>query len=157
MSNIYKNYDIRMFQLGLMASRAAAVPSATANLFTISGGDILLTSLTGEITTVFDAGATTLKLRFAPTEATATALDLSAATAAQGAAAVGRHYHLPTLVGSALATDDATLSGFAEQITPYLLPPGVISLVVATGQTTGKLKWDLTYIPLDDSSNVQVN
>jgi hypothetical protein len=161
MSNtLYKNFDVRMFRLGLQASRAAAIAAATQNLFTVSGGNILVTSFVGEVTKLFDAAATTLKIHFIPTDGTATALDYCVASAAQNAAPVGRHYHLPTAVGSALQTDDAAKSGYAEQALPLLVPPGVISLVIATGQnavTGGMAKWDMTYIPLDTGVKVTVN
>ncbi len=156
MTNIYKNYDERLLNLGLCVARATSAPALGAtDLFSITGGNILLTGLVGEVTTVLDANASTFKLHFDPDEATATHADLSIATAAQNAAPVGRHYHLPTAAASALQTDDGAKSGYVVQILEMLFPPGDIQLVVGgAGQVTGRVKWDLYYIPLDDGVSV---
>lgn len=156
MTNIYKDFDVRMFRMGLVCARAASAPALGAtDLFSITGGNILVTGFIGEVTTVLDANASTFKMHFDPDEATATHADLSIATGAQNAAPVGRHYHLPASAASALDSDDGALSGFAEHIAYRLFPPGDIQLVVGgAGQVTGRVKWDLYYIPLDVGSTV---
>lgn len=158
MTNIYKNYDERMFRLGLQISKASFIPTTgTHALFTVSGGDILVTSLVGEVTKVFDASVTTLKAHFDPTEATATHADLSIASAGQNAAPVGRHYHLPATAAGAITADGADKSGYVELLEYLLLPPGTLNIVAAVGQTAvtgGTLKWDMTYIPLSDAAAV---
>jgi hypothetical protein len=156
---IYKGYDARLFRLGIQRSRPAAMipQAATGSLFTITGGNILMTSFVGEVTTVMKAVATTLKISFTPSAAGTGAADMCIASADQTGAPVGTHYHLPAAVASALAVDDAALSGYAEVLPYQLMPPGVIALVGTGLNDTGRIKWDMTYIPLDDSAQVAVN
>ena len=81
MTTIIQNSAVRLISEGILVSRATAALPATAaqNIFTVSGGRILLVALVGEVTTIIQAQATTVKVTSTPT--TGSAIDLSTATA----------------------------------------------------------------------------
>jgi len=103
MSTLIKSQDVRTIAGGINVSRAAAnLPqTAAGNLFAVSGGRILLVALVGEVTTIIQAQATTVKLTSTPT--TGSAIDLSAATTDINALEVGGRLTLanPPAAGTA--------------------------------------------------------
>jgi hypothetical protein len=151
MAVLVPNAAIRQGLLGLTVSRAAALLPATAtgNIFTVTGGRILLVSLIGEQVVVAPATANTLKVSTAPT--VGTAVDLCAASAALANAAAGVHYTLPAAAATALVTDVGAPvgGGVIVQAVRWLIPAGAISITTTGTAATGTVKWDLSYIPLD--------
>lgn len=134
---------------GIPVNRAtAALPASTTGaIFTIAGGRVLLLQLLGEVTTVIQAQATTLKAQANPTAAGAS-VDLCA-TGDVNAAAVG------TLLGITGAVATALQIGLAVigMTTPQVIQAGTIDLVtVAT--STGSVKWQMRYLPLDNGVTV---
>lgn len=142
--------------LGTQVNRATAALPATAaqNIFTISGGRILLTSLLGEVTTVIQAQATTVKLTSTPT--TGTAVDLTANTGDINALEVGGFITVTpalTLTPFGLAIQKQLAGATTMSAVRIVIPIG--SLSYTTGATsTGAIKWTMTYIPLDDGASV---
>lgn len=157
MTVFYGNASIREVLLGVSVSRATAVPPTAAqspqNLFTITGGRILLVALIGEVTTVIGGNAQTLKVSSSATAAGSSALDLCIASASIATFAVGTHFTLPAAVASALADDHATLSGMLGTSPKIILPAGNVTLT-SSATNTGSIRWDLIYIPLDVASAV---
>lgn len=153
MATLIKNADVRLLALGNQISRAtAALPASTAgNIFTVSGGRILLVALIGEVTTAIQNQACTLKVSTAPT--VGSAVDLCTAASIINAP-VGVHFSLPSAAGSALTTDLATGGGVQDIMTSaWLVPVG--SLTITTSATnTGSVKWDMAYIPWDNAAQV---
>lgn len=137
--------------LGAKVDRATAVLPATtqAAIFTVAGGRVLVTSLTGEVTTVMGATATTLKVTANPT--TGTDVDLCTATAVTSKEA-GSLISLPAISGGALTVANG---GGGNQLpnSPYVVPIGTIDLVTSATDT-GSVKWSITYIPLDDGATI---
>lgn len=133
---------------GQLASRATAtLPQTTDDvLFTITGGDILLVGLWGEVTTVMGATANNTKVKFNPT-ATGADQDLCAVldTASD---AVGEIYTISGTVGDAMRSD--LLIGNVMLDQPLLLKAGAIELDCAANNT-GSVKWSILYLALDDS------
>jgi hypothetical protein len=132
--------------IGDSVERATAdLPAAGANdeLFTISGGRILLTGILGEVTTVIQTQANSTKLAFNPT-VTGSNVDLCA-TADITADVVGTLY---SITGTA---SDGLLSGLSlagAMAASVILQPGTIELDTSA-TSTGKVKWAVWYIPLD--------
>ena len=153
MTTIIANASVRQISLGINVSRAAAnLPASTAgNIFTVSGGRILVVSLIGEVTTVIQTQACTLKVSTAPT--TGSAVDLCAASASISAAAVGTHFTLPAAAATALVTDLATGGGVIAKQAAWLIPVGSVT-ITTSATNTGQVKWDLTYVPLDIGAQV---
>lgn len=150
MSNLTKGTALRKERFGLKVDRTAAVlPTAQAALFTVAGGRVIVTGLIGEVTTVCDGTATTLKITGNPT--TGTDVDWTSTTAITSKE-VGAFVGLPLTFGGALNVQNA---GGAEV-------PGALSFVAAIGTidvvpsatNTGAFKWTLFYVPLDDAASV---
>lgn len=153
MSNIVLGPQLRQLNVGILIPRATAtLPATTAqNIFTITGGRILLVALVGEVTTIIQAQATTVKVTSTPT--TGSAIDMSAATTDINALEVGGRITLanPPAAATALVKTNAGYTNLPAVNT--VVPIGTISYT--TGATsTGSLKWSLIYIPLDDSAAV---
>lgn len=138
--------------VGFHAVKATATPpaSTTQNLFTITGGRVLVTVFVGEVTTIIQAQACNLKLTSAPTTGSAvdfaSNLDINAFEAGAILIAEGDG---TALIGT------STGAGFAPALNalPFILPIGTIRC--ATSATnTGSIKWDVWYFPLDDGALV---
>jgi hypothetical protein len=150
----YSQQSLLEIAAGLVVSKAAnASPLATGgvNLFTISGGRILLVALYGEVTTVIQAQATTVKFTSTPT--TGSAVDLSSAATDLTGKEAGAHLTLasPPAAGSAVV---ATLAGYVNlPAQRTLIPPGIISVTYGAA-STGAIKYDLIYVPYDAGATV---
>jgi hypothetical protein len=117
----------------------------------VSGGRILLVSLVGEVTTIIQAQSTTVKVTSTPT--TGSAIDMSSAVGDINALEVGGRISLanPPAAATALVKTNAGYTNLSAVFT--VVPPGSISYT--TGATsTGSLKWDLIYVPLDNGAQV---
>jgi hypothetical protein len=153
MSTLIQGDQVRALLRGVKVSRAtAALPQTTASaLFTVSGGKVLITGLVGEVTTVIQTQADNTKLTFDPTDAGATqdlcaVLDITAD-------AVGTMYSITGTPGTAMQDALNFLPSNKVLAQPLVLKPGSILLDCAASNT-GSVKWELTYIPLDNGASV---
>jgi hypothetical protein len=131
--------------LGQATDRATGVLPATTtgSIFTIAGGRILLLALLGEVTTIIQAQATTLKVVSTPT--VGTAVDLCATLDVSGKE-VGALLGLTGLFADALVGANAGATVVPRN--GLVLPIGAIRLT--TGATsTGSIKWRAFWLPLD--------
>lgn len=153
MSTLIAADQIRSLLVGIKVARAtAALPqTAAGSLFTVSGGKVLITSLVGEVTTVIQTQADATKLTFDPVDAGATQ-DLCATTDIT-ADAVGTIYSITGTPATALQDALNFLPPNKGLAQPIVLKPGAILLDCAASNT-GSVKWDLTYIPLDNGASV---
>jgi hypothetical protein len=130
--------------------------SGTDNLFTVTGR-VLITSLTGEVTTVI-GGAATMKLRDVTNS-----VDLCAATTIDSDA-VGTMYALTSISGNILNGTGATpvigsipnITG-AQQVDVAIVGDVQAALTIAQvldAADTGAVTWRLTYIPLIGGATV---
>lgn len=156
MSVLTSSSAYRAMQLGIQVNRATATLPATAaqNIFTVTVGRVLLTSLLGEVTTIIQAQSTTVKLTSTPT--TGTAVDLTANTGDINALEVGGLITVTpalTLTPFGLAIQKQLAGAATLPAVRIVIPIG--SLSYTTGATsTGSIKWTMTYIPLDDGATV---
>ena len=143
--------DIRAIALGIRVQFATAtLPQGGAStLFTITGGQILVRSLIGEVTTVIETQANNTKIVLNPT-ATGVDQDLCAVLNIT-ADAVGELYTISGTVGDAMRSD--LLIGNPILTSSLVLSEGVIELDCAASNT-GSVKWDLIYVPLDTAATV---
>jgi hypothetical protein len=132
---------------GPTAFRAAATLPATATqtLFTIAGGNVLITSIVGQVTTATGATVTNLKLNASNTAA-GTNVDLCSNVAVTSLA-VGTLYSVPVL-GSA-----ATVGVAVAQNNEIVLGSGAIR-AITDATNTGAMKWYVNYISLDPGAYV---
>lgn len=152
MTTSYNNADLREILFGQGIPRATAVLPTVAqspqNIFTVTGGRIVITSLIGEVTTAIGATPQTLKISSLASAAGASAVDLCAPSADISTAAIGTHLTLPQIVSDPMVTDIASLSGVLASPLRYIIPAGAITLT-STATNTGSVKWDIMYVPLD--------
>lgn len=138
----------------------ATIPqTATGTLFTVTGGRVLVTGIVGEVTTILGAVGN-LNLVHDPDGAGAVG-DLCAATAC-GTDAVGTLYTISgvaadllseqTVAGTEAPTHVFALMG-ALAGKGIVLPAGALGLK-ASASSTGSIKWDLFYVPLDEGASV---
>lgn len=127
-----------------------------ANLFTITGGPVLVYSLVGHVTTVIGAGLAVPQLWFTPTGGGGvTALCDAAASIA--ADAVNTLYTwtglLAGLLTPGVGIGHLDLTGAeAGFVSPLTLTAGVISLVNAVTAVSGVIDWYIAYLPFADAT-----
>lgn len=153
MTSLIKNIDVRTIALGLQVNRAAnnLPASTTGNIFTVSGGRILMIALIGQVTTAVQNQACSLSINSVATAGSSLALCTGGSIIN---APVGTHFSLPSSAGSALVTDLATQSGVQDVMTSaWLIDVGVLNQQT-TATNTGQVKWDVVYIPWDAGAQV---
>lgn len=153
MTYIPNPMGVRVALLGLKVDRAtAALPQSTlGNIFTVTGGRVVITSLVGEVTTVLGAGANSLTLGYAPTVGVGDATVLGAGAVSVLTAPVGTH--IAANPGGDVFVDLATQAGIALPVGHLLVDVGSVTVTTA-GSVTGSVKWSITYIPYEDAATV---
>jgi hypothetical protein len=156
MSAIIQGYQLRALEQGALVQKAAqALPQdTTSDLYTVTGGAVLVTGLLGLVTTAIGATATTLALGTAPTVGTAESTGIATATAITSAE-VGTWVTPQTsaAVGGALVVGGH--AGNALYLTSYhmVVSAGYITWTTSANDT-GQMAWYLTYVPLDTGAYV---
>jgi hypothetical protein len=153
--------ELRTINLGVKVEKASAVLPATGlqTLFTVSGGRVLVTSLFGEVTVVFDGTTNSLNVVHDPDGAGAVG-DISGATVCTSDAA-GTLYTVHGIQAALLGTQKEGGTEVPTHVVAkapvgggFILPAGVTKLQTTGTDTTGSTKWTMTYIPLDDGASV---
>ena len=158
MANYYKGTAVRDTVAGIAVRTGAQTwpqgGPGTMNLFTVAGGNVVVTSLFGIITTI-PAGDPGITLGTAPTTGTAETAGL--ATTVAITEEVGTWI---TVVDTPTTNKPGALSigGHAgnvqfNQLAGFAVAPGQITLTAANAET-GAISWYLTYWPLDDGASV---
>ena len=148
MSVLLDQTTFRLINVGNYTERATATVAADQDLFSIDGGNVLLTYLLGEVTTAIGGGSHDIELDLDPDDGGANVA--LASTLLVDADPVGTLYTLNTTAGGALvATTDVAYN--AKLATPIVLKPGDIVLDV-TGTEAGSIKWAAGWIALDDGA-----
>lgn len=122
---------------------AATLPqSGAAPIFTVSGGDVYVCQILGEVSgTAIGAGANNMKLIANPT--VGADVDLCAVVDVD-ADAIGTMYTITGTLGEAMT---ASTSGAAPaQKDSILVAPGTIDLSCSASRT-GQVKWTIYYVP----------
>ena len=125
----------------------ADVAVGDEDLFLVAGGEILITNLVGEVTTVFATSAATSKISINATDAGldydfSTAVDLT--DAVDGGRFIFTNANLAVLTPLALAT-----TGSTSLMNPWYCVPGMIEVIDSDdNDSTGATTWVMTFIPL---------
>lgn len=127
--------------------RAAAVlpASTTTTYFNIVGGQVIITSIFGVVTTVCSGTATNLTINLVNTAGAAT-VAIGTATAVTSLA-VGTILALPTIGGA------ITTLAYGTQNNEFTAGPGQIQMVTSA-TNTGATKWYCNYVSLDSGAYV---
>lgn len=146
-----QNQQIQHANGGWLVSRATAtLPASTlGHIFTVSGGRVIVRYLVGEVTTVIQTQACTVKVTGTPT--TGTAVDWSAASASISALEVGGKLSLPAAAATGLVVGNA--GGLIGHQAEWIAAIGSID-ITTSATNTGSVKWDLIYVPLDPAAQV---
>ena len=136
---------------GQKVERAAANLPQTTNspIFLVIGGRVKVTGIVGQVSTVL-GGADNLKLIAVPDVGRPN--DMCAVVAADDAE-VGALFSITGIPADAMNGDPAKSGAVADMKNPIIVAPGEINLD-ASASRTGKMKWTLTYIPVDDGAYV---
>ena len=136
------------------------------DMFTISGGDILVLGMYGKVMAAKDAGAQLLTLQYTPTGGAVTALCLVSLTTATDAinsiytiTGVATDAMILTQIGAGAILGIGQFQGNALGTikSQLVLAPGIINLLTTVANDiTGLINWTVLYQPLNDSSLVTV-
>jgi hypothetical protein len=138
--------------VGCRVDRAAAVLAGAQTLFTVSGGNILLTAFYGEIMTAIDAVANRLTLTYDVDISANASVYVDTVLGSIGADIqsfiVGRMIYLPAAAGA--LTNTLASGACPVDIAPMeILPPGHFDLTSNGTTTTGTIRWSMWYVPLE--------
>jgi len=139
--------DVR---LGMRVDRPAEnLPqTATGNLFNVVGGRVAIVAILGEVTEAIQNQACNTKLISTPT--VGTAVDLCAAASIANKE-VGSKLSITGTLSDALQIGNA--GALALPAKPVAVGAGVIGLNTAANNT-GKTKWSIWYVPIDDGAYI---
>lgn len=154
MSTIIQGYQLRTLLLGTQLIKASLTfpQTATENLFTVSGGSVLVTSFFG-LVTVATTTDPAMTLGLAPTTGTAEAAGLATTTALTSAEA-GTWLGLLASSGKAGALVNGAHAGATVfSTTPFVVPPGNITWTTGASEG-GAVTWYLSYVELDSGASV---
>ena len=138
--------------MGFRASKASAtVPQGTTqDIFTVTGGRVLVSLLLGEATTIFGAVANDISVQSNPTTGTTYII----ASAIEGNALEAGGLMVVEGDGTALMiTGKAGAGPIISGTGRWICPVGTIEFK-CVGSTTGASKWDIWYFPLDEGASV---
>jgi hypothetical protein len=131
---------------------AQALPqNATATLFTVSGGAVLIHAIAGLVTTALGATVTSLALGNTPTGGANSSASI-ATSAVVTSKALGTWYVPSFASGIAGAPIQANAVNFDRSFA-ILVPAGAITWTT-TASDTGGMAWYLNYTPLDSGASV---
>ena len=149
MSEYLEGKSLRKLLLGRKVDRATANMTTGLELFTIHGGNCLVTQMVGEVTTDLEAISIDYTIVADPTVGTST--DIAALVAVDDDEA-GTLYTVSGVAATALQIGSSGSVPGALQ--PFVVAPGAIEITVTGGPGTGSVKWTLFYIPLEDGAYV---
>lgn len=156
MTTLINNAQLATVLLGRRLTGAGPLTmpaTTTTTLFTVTGGDIAVTSFAFAVTTVVQTQANAIKLVATPSGAGA-ATDICA-TVESSAAAVGSIFAITGLPSAAMIK---YLGGaYVGCSTPLIVKPGTVGLNTAATNTGAVGNFVLTYVPLADASTVVFN
>jgi hypothetical protein len=153
MSVIIQGTQLRQIALGTRAAKTQALSAATLPIFTIAGGEVLVTSFYLRATVTIAAAGGTLALQSNPTtgdtaSSIVTATDLGTSDSTAG-----------TIIGiREVAVADASVVpySFAENgiaLTNLVVTTGQLELVGASG-IDGTVEAVITWVPLTDGATL---
>ena len=157
MTAIIQGYQLREIAFGVQVIKTAQTfpqgAPGTATLYTVAGGNCLITSLFGIVTTVIAGTDPQLSLGTAPTTGTAETSGIATSTAITSAE-VGTFLGVLAASGKAGALVNGAHAGNAVwATTPFVVAPGTITQTAQVAET-GAVTWYLTYVPLDTGATV---
>lgn len=156
--------QVREAYFGLLVTGGAkSLPATgTGGIFTVSGGRVIVTGITGVVTTAIQNQACTLSIGNTPTGGSHATTSLATATAITNAA-IGTSIAIPQNLG-ALLVSSASGVLIANSATSCLgvpvstggiaiVPAGTID-VTTSATNTGQITYSITYVPYDVGASI---
>jgi len=151
MTTIIQGTQLREIALGrYVQGQRSTITAGTKQVFTVAGGEVLITALWGKVSTALTLATETVALQLDPTTGTTVtwvaATDLGSTDSAVG--------DLIGVVDESTTTPDFRVNG--RPLTNILATTGEIEAVVAdvTGTEDGAIDWFCTYVPLTPGATV---
>jgi hypothetical protein len=146
--NLFAGYPAQ-FVRGIHVARATdTLPqTGTDNLFTVSGGRVLINFLMGTVTTIIQNSDPVAKITVTPT--TGSAVDVASTVDLTWLEAGGN----VVCEGDTTALVKGNAGQCIVPATGFVVPAGTIDLTTGASKT-GAIKWDLFYIPIDEGATV---
>jgi len=158
MASFLQGKDVQLITFGKQVIKLAQTPpnsGSSANLFTVAGGSVIVTSLVGHVSTVMSGTTGAIALGTHPTVGTEKTAGIATAGVI-GGAEVGTF--LTPLAASGLAGALVVSALFAGNSpflpNPFLVNAGVIEVTTSVATMTGAIDWYLTYVALDVGASV---
>lgn len=153
MSNYNPSTRARVADLiaGLRVDKAATAITeiSTKSLYTVVGGNCLVTGLIGEVTTIVQTQANNTKYISTPT--VGTAVDMCAVVDIT-AHEVGGLLTITGVLATAAVKGNAGAGVFMSN--GIVVPPGVIGINTAAS-STGAYKFSIWYVPLEEGAYIE--
>ena len=140
---------------GQRVDRAEAVlpQTTTLNIFNIVGGRVLMTSIIGEVGTVAIAAvANNTKLTATPDSGSNR--DICTVTDNQSFG-IGELLGITGIAANAMIPPTPGYGSVEGMTVPVVLKAGALTLDCGGNTVTGKVKWTMHYIPIDDGAYVE--
>lgn len=152
MGTLVKGTAYRSLAFGPSVVRPASVvpQTGTGTLFTVAGGRVLVTGITGIIAVAGSSTDAALQLNTLPT--VGSTAPMHAAMAATTSYPAGGIFSVDGNPATAM-----TLNVGVGQISDsggIIVPAGLIRLTTTASNATLSIQWTLLYVPLDDGANV---
>ncbi len=152
MTTMIQGDQVRAITTGILTRRAAALPpasGATADLFSVDGGQVLLVGFVGYVTVAIPNESIDFDIYHDPDDGGSNVA--MASLLAVDNLASGSFFTLNATAGGALVTK-LDIAYQAKLSVPILLDPGDIVLNVAGGGAIGtaaRVRWDAIWVPWD--------
>lgn len=148
----------------LVTGAAKTLPAtATGHLFTVSGGRVILCSMTGVVSTVIQAQACTIAVGNTPSGASAATTSVASASGSVSGVAAGASFGVQAFssgspqallfTGASGVLAAADLGVSADDGGLCLVPAGTIDWTTSA-TNTGAVTWTVGYIPYDAGATV---
>jgi hypothetical protein len=147
----------------LVTGGAKTLPaSGTGHLFTVAGGRVMITSVTGVVSTVIQAQACTISIGNTPSGGSGANTSIATASSSVSGVAVGATFGVPPYSSGAAALVFTAASGVlpaadlgvsVDDGGLYLVPAGTIDWTTSA-TNTGAITWTVGYVPYDSGATV---
>lgn len=156
MSVLINGNELREISLGrYVAGQTTTITADTTyQLFTVAGGEVLVTSLYGKVTTAITDAGEDLALQVDPTSGATYSISQNSGDIGTTDTAAGNL--LTAQYDQDGTTNTPLLVVGGHDPFSFVCPTGEIELVVGTGTGSedGVIEWYLTYVPLTDGASV---
>lgn len=138
--------------LGTRVEKSITAANGEVDIFTVSGGIVLITAIVGEVTTAIGGTASNLKLTFDPTATTGTTVDICAAVAVTSDP-VGTLYSPRLNLNNGNLIEGET--GAVVRTDGHLyVQNGIITADFDADPVGGVIRWVCFFVPIDAGASV---